>query len=101
MLLILLTIVFTVLRIVPGDPIAALFAGRAPPDVVAATRHRLGLDLPIWQQYVNYVVQVFTGWIGYLIGTSYHSKSVRFTILHKLTTTIELTVVAMRVDSIL
>jgi peptide/nickel transport system permease protein len=100
MLLILLTIVFTVLRIVPGDPIAALFAGRASPDIVAATRHRLGLDLPIWQQYVNYVVQVFTGNLGTSIGASYHGKSVLFIIMDKLPATIELTVGAMIIASI-
>src|SRR5438132_3047589 len=100
MLLILLTIVFTVLRIVPGDPIAALFAGRAPPDVVAATRHRLGLDLPVRQQYINYVVQVFTGSLGTSIGASYHGKSVLFIIMDKLPATIELTVGAMLVASI-
>ena len=76
MLLILLTIVFAVLRVIPGDPIAALFAGRAPPDVVAQTRHQLGLDLPYWQQYIFYLGQIFTGNFGTSIGENYHGKSV-------------------------
>ena len=92
MLLILLTIVFAVLRIIPGDPVAALFAGRASPEIVALTRHQLGLDQPYWQQYVNYLAQIFTGNLGTSIGESYHGKSVLTIILGKLPGTIELTV---------
>ena len=101
MLLILLTIVFVVLRVIPGDPIAALFAGRAPPDVVAATRHQLGLDLPYWQHYINYVAAVLTGNLGTSIGESYHGKSVLFVILDKLPATVELAIGAMIVASII
>src|SRR5438128_5521381 len=61
MLLILLTVVFTVLRIIPGDPIYALYGGRAPLSVIMALRHQLGLDKPYWQQYFTYIVQIFTG----------------------------------------
>src|SRR6266704_1252608 len=101
MLLILLTIVFVVLRVIPGDTIAALFAGRAPPDVVAATRHQLGLDLPYWQQYVNYVGAIFTGNLGTSIGESYHGKSVLTIILGKLPATAELAIGAMLVASVI
>ena len=95
MLLILLTIVFAVLRIIPGDPVAALFAGRASPEIVALTRHQLGLDQPYWQQYVNYLAQIFTGNFGTSIGENYHGKSVLTIILGKLPGTIELTIGAM------
>lgn len=101
MLLILLTIVFVVLRVIPGDPIAALFAGRAPPDIVAATRHQLGLDLPYWQQYINYVGAILTGNLGTSIGESYHGKSVLVVILDKLPATVELAIGAMIVASII
>ncbi len=101
MLLILLTIVFAVLRIIPGDPIAALYAGRASPDIIAQTRHQLGLDLPYWQQYVNYVGAIFTGNLGTSIGESYHGKSVLTIILGKLPATAELAIGAMLVASVI
>src|SRR5438046_1100085 len=101
MLLILLTIVFAVLRVIPGDPIAALFAGRAPPDVVAQTRHQLGLDLPYWQQYIFYLGQIFTGNFGTSIGENYHGKSVLVIILDKLPATVELAIGAMIVASVI
>ncbi len=100
MLLILLTVVFTVMRVIPGDPVAALFAGRASPEIVAQTRSQLGLDQPIWQQYINYVGQIFTGNLGMSIGESYHGKSVLTVILDKLPATVELAIGAMIVASI-
>lgn len=100
MFLILITLVFVVLRIVPGDPVAALFAGRAPPEIVAQTRHALGLDQPIPQQYVNYLVQVFTGNLGTSIGETYHGRRVLAVVLDKLPATIELTVGAMLVATL-
>ena len=54
MLLILLTAVFVILRILPGDPILALWGGRTPPpDVVENGRHVLGPDQPASVQDVN------------------------------------------------
>jgi peptide/nickel transport system permease protein len=100
MLWILLTAVFVVLRILPGDPVAALFAGRAPPYVVEQTRHQLGLDLPYWQQYLNYLGQILTGNFGTSIGESYHGKSVLSIVLDKLPATVELAIGAMIVATL-
>lgn len=97
MLLILLTVVFVVLRILPGDPITALYGGRAPPDVVAAARARYGLDKPYWDQYVIYIRQVFTFNFGTSLGEIYRGKSVLDTIVQKLPATIELSIGSMLV----
>src|SRR2546427_12176748 len=99
MLLILLTVVFTVMRVIPGDPVAALFAGRASPGVVARTRSQLGRDQPIWQQYINYVGQIFTGNLGMSIGESCHGKSVLTAMLDKSPATVELAIGALSVAS--
>jgi len=61
MLVILLTAVFVILRLIPGDPIQALFGGRGNPAVVAAARAQLGLDRPLIVQYFEYLGRVFTG----------------------------------------
>jgi peptide/nickel transport system permease protein len=101
MLLILLTIVFFVLRVIPGDPIAALFAGRAPPYVVEAVRHSLGLDQPYWVQYLTYLFQIFTGNLGTSIGEYFKGQSVLMVILQRLPATIELAIGAMLVATVI
>jgi peptide/nickel transport system permease protein len=99
MLLVLLTVVFVVLRILPGDPIVALYGGRAPPDVVAAARARYGLDKPYWDQFAIYIQQIFTGNFGTSLGEIYRGKGVWDTILLKMPATIELAIGAMLVSS--
>src|SRR5690348_3743543 len=101
MLLILLTIVFVVLRIIPGDPITALFEGRSSPEVIAATRHALGLDKPYWEQYITYLGQIFTGNLGTSIGQYYRGQSVLAVVLQRLPATIELAVGGMIVGSLI
>ena len=101
MLLILLTVVFIVLRVIPGDPITALFEGRAPPAVIAAIRHQLGLDQPYWQQYLNYIGQVFTGNLGVSIGEYYRGQAVLSVVLQRLPATIELAVGGMIIASVI
>lgn len=49
------TMVFLLLRATPGDPIDAILGGRAPESVKDVLRKQLGLDLPLWQQYFNYL----------------------------------------------
>src|SRR5437773_10624598 len=101
MLLILLTVVFFVLRVIPGDPITALFEGRASPDVIAATRHALGLDKPYWEQYRIYLGQVFTGNLGTSIGEYYRGQGVLAVVLQRLPATIVLAVGGLIVASLL
>lgn len=55
MLIILLTVVFVVLRALPGDPVQALYGGRAPQEVVERARAQLGLDQPLYIQYLAYL----------------------------------------------
>jgi len=100
MLLILLTVVFAVLRILPGDPITALYGGRAPPDVVAAAQERLGLNRPYWEQYAIYLRQIFTGDFGTSLGEIYRGQSVWATVSQKLPATIELAVGGMFIASV-
>ena len=68
MLFILLTAVFIVLRILPGDPVLALWGQNPPPAAVEAARRQLGLDQPPIVQYFTYLRNVFTGNLGTSIG---------------------------------
>ncbi len=49
---------FFLLRLVPGDPAAMILGERATPESVAALRAQLGLDLPLWQQFTDFLGQV-------------------------------------------
>ncbi|AKG39325.1 MAG: ABC transporter permease [Infirmifilum sp.] len=59
MLFILLTFVFLLLRVLPGDPITMLEGKNIPEDVLARRRAELGLDKPIYVQYIDYLYSVF------------------------------------------
>ncbi|WP_346291095.1 ABC transporter permease [Sphaerothrix gracilis] len=49
------TVVFLLLRATPGDPIDALLGSRAPEAAKEALRSQLGLDAPLWLQYIRYL----------------------------------------------
>ena len=63
-LLAVLTLVFVLVRIVPGDPAIAILGDQATPAAVAALDHKLGLDKPMWQQYVDFLGNSLSGDFG-------------------------------------
>jgi len=64
MVLILLTMVFLLMRVAPGDPITASLGGRVPQEVVDEIKHNLGYDKPIYVQYGNYLGDIARGDFG-------------------------------------
>ncbi len=61
MLLLLTLVVFLLFSVLPTDP-ARLTCGKAcTPEIIEANRHRLGLDLPVWQQYWEFLKGIFVG----------------------------------------
>ncbi len=61
---ILLTLVFFILRILPGDPISAMVGQKVPPEVLERLRHEAGLDKPVIVQYFEYLRGVLSGNLG-------------------------------------
>ncbi len=53
-----MTFVFIAMRVLPGDPAIAVLGDFATPDQLAEFRHQFGLDVPIWQQYVAFFVNL-------------------------------------------
>lgn len=101
MLLVLLTAVFFILRILPGDPVLALWGGHEPPpEVIEAARIQLGLDKPPWVQYVDYMGRVFRGDLGLSIGEVYRGRPVIGEIAIRLPATIELSIGSMVVAAV-
>jgi peptide/nickel transport system permease protein len=64
MILILLTLVFVLIRVLPGDPVLLHLEKHATPAAVAQMRHQLGLDKPLWEQYFDYLLGIFRGDLG-------------------------------------
>ena len=64
MLWLIASLVFLLLRVAPGDPIDALLGPRAPEAARIALRHQLGLDLPLLQQYGQFLGQLLHGDLG-------------------------------------
>src|SRR5258708_8206103 len=57
-------IIFTLLRVVPGDPVRLIVGGRAPPDVVEKVATKMGLRDPIIVQYARYMNVLFHAHLG-------------------------------------
>ncbi len=64
LLLGILLLAMLLLSLAPGDPARQVAGPRAPQAEVDAVAHQLGLDQPVWERYVHYVGQVFTGDLG-------------------------------------
>lgn len=63
-------ITFIISHLIPGDPARLIAGDRATDEIVAAIRTKLGLDLPLYQQYWNYLVGLVHGDLGTSIRTS-------------------------------
>jgi len=59
-----LTLVFSLIHMIPGDPAVQIAGEGARPEDVVAIRKALGLDQPLWTQYVHYVTNVNRGDLG-------------------------------------
>ncbi|MFB3917302.1 MAG: nickel ABC transporter permease [Terriglobales bacterium] len=92
------SVVFLLIHLVPGDPIQQMLGEGAASADIQAARHAYGLDVPIGQQYVNY-------WRGLLRGDM--GQSLRFNqnvsrvIAERYPFTLELTLAALAVAILL
>ncbi|HLJ59615.1 MAG TPA: ABC transporter permease [bacterium] len=58
------TIVFVLLRVIPGDPAALMLGLDASPQELQLLRHQLGEDRPIWEQYAVWLGGLASGHLG-------------------------------------
>jgi peptide/nickel transport system permease protein len=84
----LITIVLFALFFVVPSNVARTLAGRqASPQTVALIQHRLGLDLPLWRQYLGWIGRALHGDLGY---DYYHQVPVTTIIANALPITLSL-----------
>jgi len=87
-----LTLVFVLVRIVPGDPAQLILGDQASREAIEALRHRLGLDLPLEEQYVLFLSGALRGDWGVSMVTG---QPVIGEVLRVLPWTIQLTLVSL------
>jgi ABC-type dipeptide/oligopeptide/nickel transport system permease component len=59
-----LTLIFALIHMIPGDPAIQIAGENARPEDVAQVRRELGLDKPLWEQYVSYLGGLARGDMG-------------------------------------
>lgn len=58
------TVVFVIVRVTPGDPAAVMLGSDATPEDIAQLRTKMGLDAPLIFQFTNFVTGIFHGDLG-------------------------------------
>jgi ABC-type dipeptide/oligopeptide/nickel transport system permease component len=86
------TVIFLIVRVIPGDPAAVLLGTHATVEMVAEQRVKMGLDRPLAAQYVLFLRQAAAGdW-----GRSYHEgRPALAMVLERVPSTVELALAAM------
>jgi ABC-type dipeptide/oligopeptide/nickel transport system permease component len=70
-LFVVLTLVFIIARVLPGDPAVAALGDYASKEAVNALREKMGLNAPIWTQYLRFLRDLCQGNLGKSIITGY------------------------------
>jgi peptide/nickel transport system permease protein len=94
MILLLVSIVFLIVRVLPGDPALLHFGKAVNPAALAEVKHALGLDAPIYVQYFNYIVGLFHGNLGIAFS---NEEPVAPQVLSAFPATLELSICSMLV----
>lgn len=90
--------VFLLTRVLPGDPARTLAGEQADPETVQRIRDQMGLDKPLWSQFVTYLSGVFRGDLG----TAWHTgRPVLADLASRFPATVELALVALVIALIL
>jgi peptide/nickel transport system permease protein len=92
-----LTLIFFIVRVLPGDPAQVILGDFASQEALQVIRARLGLDDPIWLQYVRFLSGAVTGDWGASMVTG---RPVIAEIVAVLPWTLELTLISLALGAI-
>ncbi|MEQ9109319.1 MAG: ABC transporter permease [Rhodospirillaceae bacterium] len=87
-----LTLVFLLIRVVPGDPALAILGDNASEQALQSFREQMGLNEPIWKQYLSFLGELAKGSLGNSMVTG---DPVFGTVLKVLPHTLQLTIFAL------
>lgn len=98
MVLILITMVFFIMRVLPGDPIRSQLGPRVSEEQATQIRERLGLNRPLYVQYFDFLRRMITFDFGNALTQG--ERPIRDELAERLPATIELTIPAMTFTAI-
>jgi peptide/nickel transport system permease protein len=90
-------VVFVTMHLLPGDVAHLLLGDRATNEALAALRHQLGLDQPIWVQYLRFVLDALHGDFGTSLQTNHPAVD---DVLVAFPVTLQLTFCALAIASL-
>jgi peptide/nickel transport system permease protein len=93
MAVILVTVIFFVMRVIPGDPVRSQLGPRGTPEAVERMREQLGLNDPLIVQYVNYLGKIVRLDLGEAL--VFGHRPIIDELSERLPATVELTIPAM------
>lgn len=96
-LLIVAALVFTLVRLIPGDPAQVMLGDSATPEALASLRSEMGLDAPLWVQFTTWLGHVVTGNLGTSIITG---EAVGELILERFAVTASIVVTAITLATV-
>lgn len=92
------TVIFIIVRVAPGDPATAALGDYASEEAVEALRERMGLNEPLWKQYLTFLGELARGDLGdSLISQRPVIDQIKFVLPY----TLELTLVSILIGLIL
>ena len=96
-LLVIFFIVFSLVKLLPGDPIVVMYGELAPPpEVRKDLEEKLGLDKPFIIQFLLYTYRILTGDWGKSVHTG---EPILELVIRRFTATLELTVASLAIAS--
>jgi len=90
-------VVFLILQFTPGDPALIMLGPKATVQALAELRHQLGLDLPIYEQYGRWILNILRGDWGYSL---LYKRPVNLLIFQRLWATLLLAFTALVIATI-
>jgi peptide/nickel transport system permease protein len=99
MVLILVTMIFFIMRVLPGDPIRSQLGPRVSEEQADAIRERLGLNQPLYIQYFDFLWDMVTLDFGNALTQG--ERPIRDELGERLPATIELTVPAITITALI
>lgn len=97
-LFVVLTVIFIIIRVAPGDPAVAVLGDQASEQAVATVRERMGLNVPLSQQYLDFIFGLLRGDLGVSLITG---RPIATQLIGVLPHTLQLTFAALLVGTTL
>lgn len=94
-----LTLTFVLSRLMPGDPVTAFLGDRFTPEDYEREFRRLGLDRPIWEQFLKFLGDLFVGNWGVSVSVN-RGQPVWDLVLDRFGRTFDIAIIAVIISSL-